>query len=87
MTRPQLDQLGRLALHGAPTAELAAYALEIAMAHDLTAYDAAYVALSQQLGLPLITADAPLVSALARTPFDVHWLGTHPIPRCTLLSR
>jgi predicted nucleic acid-binding protein len=58
------------------TAELAADALEVALAHDVSAYDAAYVALSRRLGLPLITAGESLVRALAQTSFDVRCLGT-----------
>ncbi len=78
--RVYLEQLGRLALRSTPTAELAAHALEIALAHGLTAYDAAYVALSHRSGLPLIIADERLVRALAPTPFDVRWLGAYSIP-------
>lgn len=78
--RIYVEQLGQVALHSTPTAELAAGALEIALAQDLTAYDAAYVALSQRLGLPLITADEPLARALTEAPFHVHWLGAYPIP-------
>jgi predicted nucleic acid-binding protein len=36
--------------------------------HNLSAYDAAYVALTESLGATLITRDARLASALARGP-------------------
>jgi predicted nucleic acid-binding protein len=75
-----VEQLGQLALRSRPTAELAAEALEVALTHDLTAYTAAYVALSARLGLPLITADERLARALAGAAFDVRWLGACPIP-------
>lgn len=78
--RIYVDQLGQLFLRSTPTAELIADALEIALAQDVTAYDAAYVALSQRLELPLVTADASLARALTAAPFDVHWLGAYPIP-------
>lgn len=50
-------------------------ALEIALAYGITAYDAAYVALAQQLALPLITADARLARAMDGTAHDIRWLG------------
>ncbi len=49
-----------------PLAGVAAWA-----ARGLTAYDAAYVALAESLGIPLITADREIVriaGPLARTP-------------------
>lgn len=76
-----VEQLGQLALHSTPTAGLAADALEIAMHYDLTAYDAAYVALGARMGLPLITADERLARTLAATGFDVRWLGSYAVPR------
>ena len=42
------------------TADLIEPALELALAYDLTVYDASYAALAQQLQLPLITADMRL---------------------------
>jgi predicted nucleic acid-binding protein len=36
--------------------------------HNLSAYDAAYIALAERLGATLITRDARLASALARGP-------------------
>lgn len=70
-----VQQLGQLALLASPAQALAGEALDIALAHDITAYDATYVALAQQLDLPLITADARLVRLLANTVHDVRWLG------------
>jgi predicted nucleic acid-binding protein len=73
-------QLGQLALLSFPTETLLSDALDIALAHDITAYDAAYVALAQQLALPLVTADARLARAMAPTTHDVRWLGDLPGP-------
>ena len=70
-----VEQLGQLALRSRPTAELAADALDIALGYYISAYDAAYVALSARLGVPLFTANERLVRALAGAPFDVRWLG------------
>lgn len=68
-------QLGQLALLSSPTAAVMSGALEIALAHGITAYDAAYVALARQLALPLITADARLARVMDGTAHDIRWLG------------
>jgi predicted nucleic acid-binding protein len=47
-----------------PARSLLAPALEIAINHDRAVYDALFVALAEQLGLPAITADEPLFNAL-----------------------
>jgi len=67
--------LTRLPLQVASTADLAEAALALAVAHEITAYDAAYVALTRRLSLPLVTADEALVRRLAGTDLDVRWLG------------
>jgi len=46
--------------------------------YEITAYDAAYVALSERLSLPLVTADERLVQHLAGTGLDVRFLGDWP---------
>lgn len=53
-----------LALVTVSTADLIEPALDMALAYDITAYDACYVALAQQLGLPLITVDGALARKL-----------------------
>lgn len=73
-------QLGQLRLLSFPTETLLSDALDIALAHDITACDAAYVALAQQLALPLVTADARLARGLAPTTHDLRWLGDLPGP-------
>jgi predicted nucleic acid-binding protein len=75
-------KLRALPLARTPTFELTVSALPIALAHDITAYDACYVALAQRLGVPLITADQKLQAKLAGTPYAVVWLGawTPPVP-------
>lgn len=70
-----VEQLGELAITAISTESLRVDAFEIAAAHDLTAYDAVYVALARQLALPLVTADARLARRLAGTAHDVRWLG------------
>jgi predicted nucleic acid-binding protein len=75
-----VEELGELMLQPTPTQALMTSALSIATTHNITAYDAAYVALSQRLALPLITADEKLVRALQGSPYTVHWLGVYSIP-------
>lgn len=70
--------LRNLKLHAVPTQELIEAALQIASEYPITAYDAAYIALSQELNLPLVTADGPLAGRLADTEFDMRWLGNWP---------
>jgi predicted nucleic acid-binding protein len=60
-----------LALKAVPTLHLAAEAIDIALDHGISAYDAFYVALSRRVGAPLITADAKLARALSGKGFDV----------------
>jgi predicted nucleic acid-binding protein len=64
-----------LRLQSTPTHDLAADALAVAAAQDISAYDAAYVALGARLGLPMLTADQKLVNKLAGTSYRVSWLG------------
>ena len=59
-----IKDLGKLALKTTSTLELIEDALKLANKKKLTAYDACYAVLAQKLGLPLITADAPLAKAV-----------------------
>jgi predicted nucleic acid-binding protein len=59
-----IKDLGKLALKSTSTLELIEDALQLASEKKLTAYDACYAVLAQKLGLPLITADAPLAKAV-----------------------
>ncbi|GMU24917.1 MAG: hypothetical protein AMXMBFR13_49880 [Phycisphaerae bacterium] len=58
------------------TAELMRSALDLALKHDISAYDACYFALAEQLGVSLITADKRLVRKLAGASQQIQWLGT-----------
>jgi predicted nucleic acid-binding protein len=69
--RQDIIDLQSLALHGVPTADLAAEALELALDFDITAYDASYAALARRLDLPLVTADQSLVQKLAASGLTV----------------
>jgi predicted nucleic acid-binding protein len=50
-------------------------AFKIAVAFRISGYNALYVALSDYVQAPLVTADAKLVNVLKNTPHDVRWLG------------
>ena len=62
--RQDVVDLRSLALTTVSTADLIEPVLELARAHDITAYDASYAALARLLDLPLITADASLARKL-----------------------
>ena len=59
-----IKDLNDLALKSTSTSELIEEALELASEKNLTAYDACYAVLARRLALPLVTADAPLASAI-----------------------
>jgi predicted nucleic acid-binding protein len=73
--RAHLHDLTGFGLMVIPTQAIAEEALEIALKHRITAYDACYVVASNQTRLPLITADEKLVANLAKSAYDVQWLG------------
>lgn len=73
--RQDVIDLQRLHLVTVSTADLLVPALDLALAYDLTAYDACYVTLAQQLTLPLITADASLVRKLDSSDIDARLLA------------
>jgi predicted nucleic acid-binding protein len=56
------------------TASLIGPALELALAYDITVYDACYAALARELDLPLVTADAALARKLAGSGAQVTML-------------
>lgn len=72
--RQDVADLQALRLQTVSTADLLTPAFELALQYDLTAYDACYAALAQQLSLPLITADKPLMRKLAASGIDAHLL-------------
>ena len=49
--------------------------IQLALESGVSAYDAVYVALADELELPLVTADARLVRALAGSPHAILYVG------------
>ena len=64
-----LIDLGRLALKNTSTTELMEKSLVLASRLNLSAYDACYAVLAQQLEIPLITADQALAKKFDRAVF------------------
>jgi len=74
--RRDMQKLRALHLHSVATVDLADDALDLALAHGLSAYDACYVALARREGVPLVTADERLVRILTTAGAgSVVWLG------------
>jgi predicted nucleic acid-binding protein len=74
--RAVLRDLLALPLRIWPTEDVAERALELALALDVTAYDAAYLALAERLDVPLITADEALVRKLGGPSERIRLLGS-----------
>jgi len=78
--RRDMIELRALGLRVVPNLELAATALDIAIKHHVSGYDAYYVALAARVKAPFITADEKLVRNLAGKEYRVHSLATFEIP-------
>jgi predicted nucleic acid-binding protein len=52
----------------------------LSLNYRISAYDGAYVALSQRVSAPLLTLDQKLVNALATAPYDVRSFADFFIP-------
>ena len=63
--------LRELDLSSISTSDLLPLALELALDFNITAYDACYVALAQQVNLPLVTADTSLARSLEGSGVEV----------------
>ncbi len=70
--RAVLSGLGRVPLAVTGSRDLTASALEIALAHGRTVYDAIYVALAVARDCTLVTADERLIRALTPGPLARH---------------
>ncbi|OUL37507.1 twitching motility protein PilT [Nostoc sp. T09] len=75
-----LSTLKRFPLRVVSTADLMVDAVIIALTHGISAYDASYVALSQQVDATLLTLDGKLVRALANSSYDVCSFNDFAVP-------
>ncbi len=71
--KKDLSNLKDLPLRVISTAKLMEEAVEIACNDKISAYDAAYVALSVKVQAPLLTLDRKLVNALSSASYDVQF--------------
>lgn len=78
-----LTDLLALPLISTAHAALAVDALKLALALDITAYDACYLALAERLGVSFITADQKLERKLAGSGHAIVWLGAWTPPSAT----
>ncbi|MDL2718671.1 MAG: type II toxin-antitoxin system VapC family toxin [Acidobacteriota bacterium] len=65
--REAFTYLRSLPLQIVSTTDLVPLALDLALAHGLSVYDATYAALAERLGVPLVTADGKLAKKLEDT--------------------
>lgn len=78
--RADLATLKTLPFRVISTAELMEEAVNIGFAYGISAYDACYIALSQQVNAPLLTLDERLVKAVAAASYDVRSFNDFTIP-------
>lgn len=78
--RKNLTDLLALGVHVVSAIDLTGDALELALSYGISGYDAFYVALSQQIKAPLVTADKGLVRALRGKPFQILALDGFELP-------
>ncbi|RCJ42270.1 twitching motility protein PilT [Nostoc minutum NIES-26] len=62
------------------TADLMADAVSIALTYGISAYDASYLALSQQVGATLLTLDGKLMRALSTSSHNVFSFNDFEVP-------
>ncbi len=75
-----LDILKRFPFKVISTSELMGEAVNLAINFGISAYDAAYVALSRRVNVPLLTLDKKLIKALAGSPFNLRSFVDFTIP-------
>jgi predicted nucleic acid-binding protein len=71
-----LEELYSLALRRIPTNDCLQEALRLAMKHNISVYDACYVATAISVGAPLITADQRLIAKVADPKIGILSLET-----------
>ena len=76
----QIEDLGDLMLHVSPWHEWLGASFSIAVKYGITAYDASYVALADNLDATLLTCDTKLINSLKNAPFDIQHLSKFSFP-------
>jgi predicted nucleic acid-binding protein len=78
-----VEAMGNLLVLGVELREVAPLrVLELALRHNLAAYDAAYLALAEAEGCELWTGDRPFYQAVKDELPRVKWIGDYtPVPR------
>ena len=77
--RDDMVAIRDLGLRVIPTADLATQALDIALKHRVSGYDACYVALAERVNAPLITADEKLARSMVGKEYRVYSLATFDV--------
>ena len=72
-----MTYLRALAIPATSTADLVEDALAITCTHEITAYDAVYVALAARKSLPLLTADDRLIRKLQGSAYQLLNIGDY----------
>jgi predicted nucleic acid-binding protein len=78
--KADLVDLRSLRLQSTSTQNLMVEAAEVGLKYSISAYDACYVALSQNMNAPLLTLDKRLVNALVESPFNVRLFTDFQLP-------
>lgn len=70
----------QLNLSAVSTESLLPAALDLAVAHDLTACDACYIALASLLALPLLAANEKQIDKMRSQTYDIRMLSDLEVP-------
>lgn len=73
--RKDINELKSLGLRTVSTALLMPRALELALKWEITAYDACYLALAEEIKGTLVTADQKLIKRVKNGPVSLRWIG------------
>lgn len=73
--RESIQALDHLSLRPIASVLYLRETLDLAVAREVSVYDASYAALANHLSTPLITADERLVRKLAGSGVEARWLG------------
>ena len=78
--RADLADLKDLRFQVTSTKDLITEAIQISLEYGITAYDGCYVALSQNLEVPLLTLDERLINALVSSHYNIRLFSVFELP-------